>query len=213
MSATFPGPSSRRSDLGCHFKFESRSDELSQRIRKIIASAALGDQPYVRIAKAAAGEVALALENGLVFGDVSLEDLITTNYHPIAGTDPVQYETRALAFYERTLPPNSGPLCGTGSRADIRDRFRSQRLCPRASAGMLQPQRKGEWAWNDVHSRNRRIMERWQALVASRNRDPAFQKVFLRHMSDGIVVPTKIFSAPIFVRDEFWGNFQLGYYY
>ena len=99
-----PGTIVERSDLGCHFKFESRSDELSQRIRKIIASAALGDQPYVRIAKAAAGEVALALENGLVFGDVSLEDLITTNYHPIAGTDPVQYETRALAFYNGRCP-------------------------------------------------------------------------------------------------------------
>ena len=76
-----------------------------------------------------------------------------------------------------------------------------------------QPQRAGEWVWNDVNSRNRRIMERWQALVASRNREPTFQKVFLRHMNDGLIVPIKIFSSPIFVQNEFWGNFQIGYYY
>jgi methyl-accepting chemotaxis protein len=207
-----PGTVVGISDLGHHFKFEVVSPELSAAIRQITDRTILGDGPF-QAAVAAAAEVRKAFENGVAFGDVRPEDLITTDYRPIDGADPVQYETNALSFYERILPPiilkywesNPKPVY-----AIVSDR---NAYLPVHHPDCSLPPRANDWVWNDVHCRNKRIMERWQALVASRNTSPAYQKVFLRHMNNGAIIPIKSFSSPIYVGDKLWGNFQLGYFY
>jgi methyl-accepting chemotaxis protein len=201
------------SDLGCHFKFESVSPELVAAIRKITARTLLGDAPFIQAAQAAAAEVRKAFEDGVAFGDVRSEDLITTDYRPIEGTDPVQYETNALPFYERVLPPLIMKYGETNPRpvyAIVSDR---NAYLPVHHPECSLPQRENDWVWNDVHCRNKRIMERWQALVASRNTAPLYQKVFLRHMNNGVIIPIKSFSSPIYIYEKLWGNFQLGYFY
>ena len=201
------------SDLGHHCKFENPRLEFVGAIQKVMASARLRDASFILAAQTAAAEVRKALEDGVAVGDVRLEDLITTDYRPIDATDPVQYETNALAFYERVLPPimlkyrESVPAPVYAVASD-----RNSYL-PVHHPEYSLPQRPNDWVWNDVHSRNRRIMERWQALVASRNIEPIYQKVFLRHMNNGTIIPIKSFSSPIFVEGKLWGNFQLGYFY
>jgi methyl-accepting chemotaxis protein len=201
------------SDLGHHLKFESPSSELVAAIRKIIAMTALGDAPFSQAAQAAAAEVRRAFEDGVALGDISWEDLITTDYRPIDGTDPVQYETNALPFYERVLPPLISKYSQAHPRpvyAIVSDR---NAYLPVHHPDCSLPQRQNDWVWNDVHCRNKRIMERWQALVASRNTAPASQKVFLRHMNNGVIIPIKSCSSPIYIHEKLWGNFQLGYFY
>jgi len=208
-----PGTIVGVSDLGFHLKFENAPAELVANIQKVTARTILGDVPFVQAAQAAAAEVRKAFEEGISYGDIQLGDLITTDYRPIDGTDPVQYETNALSFYERVLPPivlkywkaSPGPVY-----AIVSDR---NAYLPVHAPDCSFPQRPNEWAWNDVHCRNKRIMERWQALVASRNTEPVYQKVFLRHMNDGAIIPIKSFSSPIYIAEKLWGNFQLGYFY
>lgn len=202
-----------RSDLGTHFRFERLQADVVERIHRLLGSVALSDAPFVEKAKQGAAEIAAALEDGLSYGEVALDDLITTDYRPIENTDPVQHETPALAFYERVLPPvitkywDSAPVpvfvVATDRNAYIPVHH------PRYSL----PQRPNDWAWNDLHARNKRIMERWQMLVISRNTEPCLVKVFLRHMNGGEIVPVKVFAAPIYVRQKLWGNFQISYYY
>ena len=141
------------------------------------------------------------------------EDLITTDYRPIDGTDPVQYETNALSFYERVLPPiilkywESTPKPVYAIASDRNAYF------PVHHPEYSLPQRDNDWVWNDVNCRNKRIMERWQVLVTARNTAPVYQKVYLRHMNNGAIIPIKSFSSPIYIGKSLWGNFQLGYFY
>ena len=201
------------SDLGFHFKFEYASPELIVTIRKVIARTILGDAPFARSAQAAAAEVRKAFEDGVALGDVRPEDLITTDYRPIDGTDPVQYETNALSFYERVLPPiilkywESTPKPVYAIASDRNAYF------PVHHPEYSLPQRDNDWVWNDVNCRNKRIMERWQVLVTARNTAPVYQKVYLRHMNNGAIIPIKSFSSPIYIGKSLWGNFQLGYFY
>ena len=183
------------------------------RIRQLLASVRQSDAPFIEKTKKGAEETAAALEEGLNYGEVAIGDLVTTDYRPIDGTDPVQHETPALAFYERVLPPiitkywDSAPVpvfvLATDRNAYI----------PVHHSKYSLPQRPNDWAWNDLHARNKRIMERWQMLVISRNTEPCLTKVFLRHMNRGEMVPVKVFASPIYVQEKLWGNFQMSYYY
>ena len=201
------------SDLGFHLKFEYASPELIVSIGKLIAITILGEAHFIRSVQAAAEEVRKAFEDGIALGDVRPEDLITTDYRPIGGTDPVQYETNALPFYERVLPPiilkywQSSPKPVYAIASDRNAYFPVHH--PECSL----PQRDNDWVWNDVHCRNKRIMERWQVLVTARNTAPVYQKVYLRHMNNGAIIPIKSFSSPIYIGKSLWGNFQLGYFY
>jgi methyl-accepting chemotaxis protein len=208
-----PGLVVATSDLGTHFRFDRPAPEVVERIRRLLASVGQSDAPFVEKAGKGAAEIATALEDGLSYGEVEIGDLITTDYRPIDGTDPVQHETPALAFYERVLPTiimkywESNPVpvfvVATDRNAYIPVHHPKYSL----------PQRPNEWAWNDLHARNKRIMERWQMLVISRNTEPCLVKVFLRHMNGGEIVPVKVFASPIYVQGRLWGNFQMSYYY
>ena len=139
--------------------------------------------------------------------------ILALDHEQRAALRQVQHETPALAFYERVLPAlitkywDSAPVpvfvVATDRNAYIPVHH------PRYSL----PQRPNDWAWNDLHARNKRIMERWQMLVISRNTEPCLVKVFLRHMNGGEIVPVKVFASPIYVRQKLWGNFQMSYYY
>ncbi|CAH1668840.1 Methyl-accepting chemotaxis sensory transducer [Chelatococcus asaccharovorans] len=197
------------SDDGVHVRFENLRPETSKRIEAAIAEVHHVNQPIIKIIQGVAKEISDAFEDGVNSGEIGLTDLITFDYQRIPGTDPIQYETKATPFYEEVLPP-------------IYDRWKDK--CP-SSLFMLAcdrnsyipvhhpqyslPQRPGQHQWNDLNSRNKRIMERSKMLVAVRNRNPYAATLFQRHMSDGRIVPTILMAAPIFVRGQLWGNVYL----
>ena len=201
------------SELGVHFRFESPEPEFLARLKRLIDSVKQSDAPFVALVQKGAAEVADVLERGIEFGEIGLEDLITTDYRPIEGTDPVQHETSASAYYERVLP--SIILKYWDSEPNPIFAFAADRnaYIPVHHPKYSLPQKPGDWLWNDLNTRNKRIMERWQMLVVSRNAQKSLVKVFLRQMKGGEYVPAKVFAAPIYVKGRLWGNFQLCYFY
>jgi methyl-accepting chemotaxis protein len=195
------------SEDGCHVWFSDRTPEDDVRIAAVIRSAEDANRPLVKMVQNAATEIALLFEKGLQSGKVSVNDLITVEYRRIAGTDPIQYDTPATAFYEQVLPEiisryrSQAPECLSIFAAD-RNSYVPVHL-PEYSL----PQRPGEYLWNDLHSRNKRIFERSKMLVAARNQQPSFYSSFMRHMPDNKYYPSKLVGAPIFVRGHLWGNF------
>ena len=113
---------------------------------------------------------------------------------------PVQYETDALPFYERVLPSILRPFWARSPEPVFAFATDRNAYLPVHHEKYSAAQRPGDWAWNDLNARNRRIMERWQSLVVSRNREPEFVKVFLRHMDSGAMTPVKAFCSPIYRR-------------
>lgn len=195
------------SEDGCHIWFSDRTPEDEARIARVIQAAEEANKPLVRLVQSAAAEIARLFEEGVVCGRVTVNDLITVEYQRIPSTDPIQYDTPATAFYEEALPEiirryrDQAPQCLSIFASD-RNSYVPVHL-PEYSL----PQRPGEYLWNDLHSRNKRIFERSKMLMASRNQQPSFYSSFMRHMPDNKYHPSKLVGAPIFVRGHLWGNF------
>jgi methyl-accepting chemotaxis protein len=197
------------SEDGAHIRFENLTDQTLARIEAVIRTVHRATLPLIEIVQSAAGEISIAFENGVAAGDVALEDLLTVDYRRIAGTDPVQYETNATAFYERVLPPiyeRSKEFCPASLFILACDR---NSYVPVHHPQYSLPQRPGEHDWNDLNSRNKRIMERSKMLVSARNRNPYAVTLFQRHMSDGRIAPTKLIAAPVFVCGQLWGSVHM----
>jgi methyl-accepting chemotaxis protein len=195
------------SDDGAHVTFLQPTAEEEARVLAVIKAAEDANKPLIAMVQTAATEIALAFERGLAAGRVSLNDLLTVDYRRIPGTDPIQYDTPAIDFYEEILPELI-----VRYRAQVPDClsiFASDRnsFVPVHLPEYSQPQRPGEYLWNDLHSRNKRIFERSKMLVASRNQAPSMLTAFMRHMPDNKYYPSKLVGAPIFVRGHLWGNF------
>ena len=201
------------SELGVHFRFLRPAPELQRRIVELAEAIKQADKPFTTAVQEGAAAIQRTFEDGITTGETCIEALVTTDYRPIPGTDPTQYETDALAYYERVLPPILAPYWDWKPTPVFSVAYDRNAYLPVHHANYSLPQRPGEWSWNDIHARNKRIMERWQSLVLSRNRDPAFAKVFMRHMDSQKMTPIKAFCAPVFVEGELWGNFMMSFYY
>ncbi|WP_406856517.1 methyl-accepting chemotaxis protein [Alsobacter sp. KACC 23698] len=189
--------------------FHHPSPEALGEIRRLVADADRETRPLVKIAQGAAMEIASAFEAGLAAGRVRLNDLITVDYRRVPGTDPIQYLTDATPFYDATLPPilervrRDVPECFLATAVD------RNAYLPVHHPEYSKPQRPDDFAWNDIHSRNRRILERSKMLVLARNQEAYQLAGFMRHQGGADFKPVKLIAAPIFVGDGLWGNVML----
>jgi methyl-accepting chemotaxis protein len=194
------------SEDGAHVRFENISDHTLARVEAVIRTVHRANQPIIEVLQATATEISRAFEEGVASGEVTIDDLITVDYRRIPGTDPAQYETNATPFYDRVLPPiyqRSKEICPASLFILACDR---NSYIPVHQPQYSLPQRPGEHDWNDLNSRNKRIMERSKMLVSARNRNAYAGTLFQRHMSDGRFVPTNLMATPIFVCGRLWGN-------
>ena len=202
-----------QSDLGLHARFDIVTGEVTGRIERLIAQVHVESGPRIELVRAAAQETQDAFEYGVLHNEVTVADLISANYLPIDGTDPVQYSTSALSFYDRVLPT-------------IMNRHRASPLKPLfvlpVDVNSYNPvhhpefsvrQRRNDPEWNELNSRNRSILERSQTLVGARNKEPYNMRAYTRHLRDGTFSPIINIVAPIFVNGRLWGNIQAGFDY
>jgi methyl-accepting chemotaxis protein len=199
----------RFSEDGIHVSFGPLDSGFRARLRERLIQAEKENRGAIRLVQAVAAEASKVFEEAAQSGRVRVDDLITVEYQRIPGTDPIQYATPALPFYEQVLPP-------------ILDRYR--RMCPEREFLTLcdrnayapvhepdasLPQRPGETAWNDLHARNRRIFERSKMLIVSRNQAPYQLNSLMRQSNDGRWSGSKLIGAPVLVNGRLWGNVLL----
>jgi methyl-accepting chemotaxis protein len=199
------------SELGAHLRFTSLEPAVSKRIVDAIEAAKRRYEPFIRRAQWAAGDVAQAFEHGVAHGEVLMEELITTEYTPIFGTNPIQYETPAIRFYQKTLPPIMEQHRQSADRPLFVMPSDRNAYLPVHHPEFSLPQRQGDTAWNDLNCRDRRLMDRWMTLIGARNKAPYHLRVYARHGREGQVVPILMISCPVFVNGELWGNVQSGF--
>lgn len=201
-----------QSELGWHLAFLSTDTETIERIEATMAAAEDRCEPLIQTVERVAREISTLFSEAVSAGEVTIDELITTEYRPIENTNPVQYRTMALEFYERTLTPI---LEAHRSECDPRPLFvvaidRNAYL-PVHHPEVSQRQRPGQTAWNDLNARNRRLLDRWQTLIGARNTERSHLRVYSRHQPDGRIVPIIMISCPVFVRSQHWGNVQVGF--
>ncbi|MDP2621662.1 MAG: methyl-accepting chemotaxis protein [Hyphomicrobiales bacterium] len=193
------------SDLGLHAAFMPGGGEAESRLLAFIERLNTENRPLIELAQIVARRIGECFEAGVAEGRVSIGDLFDTDYRPIPETDPVQYRTRSLGFLESVLPAILYPLPRDDPRIAYVGAVDFNGYLPVHEPSLSKPQRKGEFQWNVVNSRNRRILDDRNGLAAARNTRPYLIQSYPRDLGGGRIVIRKEIDAPIHVNGRHWG--------
>ena len=200
-----------KSALGLHVKFVESDDDARVRVGACVDRIEEEFRPLVVRARSAAAQIIAALDEAVERGELHLGDLFDTEYRPVAGTDPIQYETNAFAALARILPPVQEAILGEDNRMTFCACVDINGWLPVHNKLYSQPQRPGDVAWNTANSRNKRIFDDRTGLLAARNTRPFLVQSYLRDLGGGKIIPMKEVDVPIIVKDRHWGGFRSAY--
>lgn len=195
------------SALGCHLAFDAPG------AASVVARLAEVERGYEAItsrARKGAASIGHLFEAALARGEITEAALFDTDYRPLPGTDPIQYETRALAFLERHLPAIQEAIVTEDRQLAFAAAVDVNGYLPVHNAAYSKPQRPGERTWNLAHCRNRRIFDDRAGLLAARNLDPHLIQVYARDLGDRVIFMREV-DAPIIVKGRHWGGFRSAY--
>ncbi|MTJ83045.1 MAG: PAS domain-containing protein [Telmatospirillum sp.] len=195
---------------GFHVRFEDVAHRDAEALRRAIDRAAREDQGYHEIATGVAQRAIEAADKALSAGTLTRAELFSIDYDPIAGTDPRQFLAGHTLFAEAAFCP----LLEEALARDDRIAF----CCITDRNGYVaahnrkfsEPQRPGDRDWNTAHSRNRRIFEDRNGILAARNTRPILSQTYARDMGGQGFVLLKEIDAPITIDGEHWGAVRLG---
>ncbi|MEY4982168.1 MAG: hypothetical protein RIR62_434 [Pseudomonadota bacterium] len=191
------------------------NDLLSAGERLVGASSRLGirtvDSPFIDAVCAAAGSIGTAFDRALAEGRITMADLFSRDYRPVAGSDPQQVLAPFTALTDLLLPPIQEPLLELSPRVVFCAAVNVDGYLPTHNRKFSHPQRAGDAAWNAANCRNRRIFSDRVGLAAGRNTLPFLMQAYRRDMGKGEFAMMKDVSAPIFVGGRHWGGLRLAY--
>jgi methyl-accepting chemotaxis protein len=199
------------SDLGLHLAFDPRETAVLERVAKRCAQLEAEYAVFITRAKDGAAAISAVIEQALDRGDTAIGSIFDTDYRPIAGTNPVQVETRGLAILERLLPPIQEQILASDARMTFCAAVDLNGYLPVHNKKFSHPQKPDDPAWNMANSRNKRIFDDRAGLLAARNTRPFLVQAYARDMGNGNIIMMKEIDAPILVRERHWGGFRTAY--
>jgi methyl-accepting chemotaxis protein len=197
--------------MGVHCAFESMTPELRDRLDGAIAEIEAGYRPLISVAQEAARQVELLLEQTVTDGKLTREALFDTDYRPIQGMDPQQFETRFLKVLEDILPAVQEPLLASDRRMVFCLAIDRNGYIPVHNRVYSQPQRPGDMVWNTANCRNRRIFDDRAGITAARSTRPFIVQSYAREMGGGVTIMMREVDAPIRIFGRHWGGFRTAY--
>ncbi len=200
-----------KSALGLHVRFLEDDADARTRVGACVDRIGEEFRPLVMRAQTAAGQIMAALDAAIEKSDLNFGDLFDTEYRAVQGSDPIQYETNAIAALERILPPLQEAILGEDERMAFCACVDINGWLPVHNKVYSQPQRPGEVAWNTANCRNKRIFDDRTGLLAARNTRPFLVQSYLRDLGGGKIIPMKEVDVPIIVKDRHWGGFRTAY--
>ena len=196
-------------------KTHSRVNQLIDMSESIVQSVGnLGgnspDSRFIVKVQEVAHAISEGLKEAIEAGRISANDLFDQDYAPIAGSNPVQFTTRATAFLDAFLPAFQEPVLAFDPNVVFCAAVNQSGYLPVHNKKFSHPQ-GGDPVWNTANCRNRRIFDDRVGLKAGRNRAPFLLQVYRRDMGGGTFKVMKDLSAPIFAGGKQWGGLRLAY--
>jgi methyl-accepting chemotaxis protein len=185
--------------------------ELRDRLDGAIAEIEAGYRPLISVAQEAARQVELLLVQTVTDGKLTREALFDTDYRPIQGMDPQQFETRFLKVLEDILPAVQEPLLASDRRMVFCLAIDRNGYIPVHNRVYSQPQRPGDMVWNTANCRNRRIFDDRAGITAARSTRPFIVQSYAREMGGGVTIMMREVDAPIRIFGRHWGGFRTAY--
>ncbi|MBB5687241.1 methyl-accepting chemotaxis protein [Sphingobium boeckii] len=171
----------------------------------------IADTAFVEMSLAAMEEVRAIVDAALGDGSLNARDAFDTDYVPVAGSDPQQFENRFNGFADRYIQPILDRIARTDDRilgvacTDI------NAYLPTHMSSTSQPQRRGDPAWNALHCRNKRIFMDDATERAIRYEGDFMLVTYRQDLGQGRYRAVKSVFVPLWFDGRRWGNFELAY--
>jgi methyl-accepting chemotaxis protein len=170
----------------------------------------IDDTAFVERAQAGMREVAQLLESAIQRGEISEDAVFDTDYVPMPGTDPQQWETRFCDFADARIRPLLDRLIlshASHINAVLSD---INGYLPTHISERSRPQ-GSDPIWNAAHCRNRRMYMDEGMRRAVESTESAMLVTYRMDLGEGRYLPMKNVLVPLFIRGRRWGNFCLSY--
>lgn len=199
------------SRMGLHCAFDDTDPAIRAAIEAKLAEIAQEYRPLVARAQEIAGDVGRAIEGLVANGRLSREAVFDTNYTPLPGTDPQQFETAYTGAFEGILPAIIEPPLADNDRLVFCLAIDRNGYIPVHNRAFSQPQRADDPVWNAAHCRNKRIFDDRAGITAARSTRHFVVQAYARDMGGGKVVMMREVDAPIRVFGRHWGGLRMAY--
>lgn len=168
------------------------------------------DTKFINRVQAEAARIGEAFEQAVDAGKISLDDLFSEDYQPIAGTNPQQHSTPFVSLTDEVCQPIQEGILELDEKVVFSASVDRNGYLPTHNKKFSQPQ-GDDPEWNNANCRNRRIFNDRTGLAAGRNEKPFLLQTYRRDMGGGKFVLMKDLSAPITVKGRHWGGLRIGY--
>ena len=199
------------SKAGAQARFERLDAELTEKIEDKLWSIHDENTEFVTRAMEAGTVLTKIFEDAVASGAISVDDMFDADYVEIAGTNPLQHQTRILGWADRALPPFQEAFLAKDPRMVFCVMIDRNGYLPVHNKIYSHPQRPGDVAWNTANSRNRRIFNDAAGLAAGRNLRSYLIQSYARDMGNGKTVMMREIDVPIRVNGRHWGGFRTAY--
>jgi methyl-accepting chemotaxis protein len=190
-------------------KLELLSNEMLDRLAS--SGVRIDDTPFIEFAQKGMREIQALVERGIARGEITVDAVFDTDYVPMPGTNPVQYETGFCDFADAHVRPVLDRLMSQESRLIACAITDINGYLPTHISKRSQPQRPDDPEWNAEHCRNRRnfIDDITRRAIASDKE--AMLATYGMDLGQGRYLPVKNVFVPLYVHGRRWGNFELAY--
>lgn len=159
----------------------------------------------VEIMKGAVGEIETAFATAIEDKVISTAELFDEQYRPVPGTSPVKYRTNFDQFTDKVLPRIQEPLLKAPANFAIAACIDRNAYIPTHNR-FCSSNPSGDYEWDLVHSRSKRIFDDPAGLKAATNKKPFLVQTSRRDTGDLI----HDIAVPIYVEGRLWGNLRCG---
>ncbi len=199
------------SGMGVHCAFRALAPDMTIKVMEVVGTIEAEYRPLITLAQSAASQVEFVLTQAVNDGRLTRAQLFDTDYRPILGTNPQQYETSYLKIFEDLLPAIQEPLLVCDNSMVFCLAIDRNGYIPVHNRKASLPQRPGEVVWNTANSRNRRIFDDRAGIIAGRSTRPFVVQSYARDMGGGVMVMMREVDAPIRLFGRHWGGLRTAY--
>jgi methyl-accepting chemotaxis protein len=170
----------------------------------------IDDTQFIDRAQLAARELEASIEAAIRKGEVSEAAVFDTEYVPMPGTNPTQWETGFCTWADAHVRPVLDKVQGADSRHMACVMSDIHGYLPTHCSDRSHPQGPDP-VWNQEHCRNRRnfIDDATQRAIDSDKEAMLF--TYRVDLGEGRYLPVKNVFVPIRINGRRWGNFELAY--
>jgi methyl-accepting chemotaxis protein len=170
----------------------------------------IDDTPFISFAQQVNREIEALIEAAIDAGEIEAEAVFDTDYVPIPGSNPAQFETRFCDFADVRIRPILDRCMATEPRLIAAALTDNNGYLPTHISARSQPQGPDP-VWNAEHCRNRRnfLDDITRRAIAS-DKD-AMLATYGMNLGNGRYLPVKNVFVPLRIRGRRWGNFEMAY--